>query len=526
MSKVQSARAALQADPSEDPLENEEQLVDQLDSASPLCRSVLPPLHSSSLLLLYSSLPPPSSHPLLPPFSLLPTPSSLLPHNSSLFPCPAIALVADCALPIISCSLESSDVFWCACPCLASCRYQYDKMADFLLSMFDPLVNQLQALAGAGTAQPNQIEILEGELAWLLYIVGAVVGARGSSRSSEEHELLDGDLCAKVFQTISWIEIRQQQPQGASSATVQRLELALLYVFQYFRKAYIGEQSNVSSTNLYARLGERVGISDQVTVMDVIMNKTMSNLKVWCRHGEIVEKSLNLFSELASGYSSSKTLLKLNVIVLALQHHGPEQLPFLSLSGNPRNRTNFYMTLTRILLMDDNGLMDFEAYMAPFVPVLQHLAAFFSGSLPGGTEGAARDQAKQLVMGVLRDLRGVCIGMANRRAYTLFFDWLYPDYLPMLAKAAEVWAYDHEVTTPLLKFYSELVHNKCQRISFECSSPNGILLFREASTLLVTYGRRILAGGHLSTTRWRPLVLLPSCVCMRWCACVLLQMYC
>lgn len=64
------------------------------------------------------------------------------------------------------------------------------------------------------------------------------------------------------------------------SATLQRLELALLFVFQNFRKAYIGEQANVSSTNLYSRLAERVGIADHVTVMDVIMNKTMSNLKV------------------------------------------------------------------------------------------------------------------------------------------------------------------------------------------------------------------------------------------------------
>jgi hypothetical protein len=87
-------------------------------------------------------------------------------------------------------------VLWCGC------RYQYDRTAEFLMSLFDPLVNQLQSLASSGTAVPTQIEVLEGELAWLVYIVGAVVGARGTSRSSEEHELLDGDLCAKVFQVL------------------------------------------------------------------------------------------------------------------------------------------------------------------------------------------------------------------------------------------------------------------------------------------------------------------------------------
>ena len=38
LSKLQSAQQLLRANPDEDPMENEEQLVDQLDSASPLCR--------------------------------------------------------------------------------------------------------------------------------------------------------------------------------------------------------------------------------------------------------------------------------------------------------------------------------------------------------------------------------------------------------------------------------------------------------------------------------------------------------
>ena len=159
---------------------------------------------------------------------------------------------------------------------------------------------------------------------------------------------------------------------------MQRLELSLLYFFQYFRKAYIGEQANVSSPNLYQRLTERVGVSDNLMVMNVIVNKTMSNLKVWSRHEEIVDKSLLLFHELASGYSSSKTLSKLDVVTYTLRNHGPQQLPFLNESGNPRHRTTFYTTLTRILLMDDQGHMDFDQFMAPFTPVLQHLQAFLS----------------------------------------------------------------------------------------------------------------------------------------------------
>jgi hypothetical protein len=49
-----------------------------------------------------------------------------------------------------------------------------------------------------------------------------------------------------------------------------------------------------------------------------------------------------------------------------------------------------------------------------------------------------------------------------------------------------------QVTTPLLKFMCEFVLNKTQRLTFDSSSPNGILLFREVSKIIVAYGSRIL----------------------------------
>lgn len=49
------------------------------------------------------------------------------------------------------------------------------------------------------------------------------------------------------------------------------------------------------------------------------------------------------------------------------------------------------------------------------------------------------------------------------------------------------------MTTALLKFVAEFVLNKTQRLTFDSSSPNGILLFREVSKVRVLWGRG--AGG-------------------------------
>lgn len=75
----------------------------------------------------------------------------------------------------------------------------------------------------------------------------------------------------------------------------------------------------------------------------------------------------------------------------------------------------------------------------------------------------------------------------------MFFDWIYPTYSPILIRAVEIWAHDPSVTTPVLKFFGELVQNRSQRLVFDVSSPNGYLLFRETSKLICCYGNRILS---------------------------------
>ena len=65
-----------------------------------------------------------------------------------------------------------------------------------------------------------------------------------------------------------------------------------------------------------------------------------------------------------------------------------------------------------------------------------------------------------------------------------------------------------EVTTALLKFMAEFVLNKTQRLTFDSSSPNGILLFREVSRVICTYGSRVVGapppGEPYGAVSWLP----------------------
>jgi len=61
----------------------------------------------------------------------------------------------------------------------------------------------------------------------------------------------------------------------------------------------------------------------------------------------------------------------------------------------------------------------------------------------------------------------------------------------------------------------ELLQNRSQRLQFEVSSPNGVLLFREASNMLVTYGESILAMGDIPSALVYSHKLKGVCLCFK-----------
>jgi exportin-7 len=60
------------------------------------------------------------------------------------------------------------------------------------------------------------------------------------------------------------------QNQHGNTFLNEKLDLAFIYFFQQFRKSYITE---TNSKEVYAKLNEAFGITDQVLMLDVIMRK-------------------------------------------------------------------------------------------------------------------------------------------------------------------------------------------------------------------------------------------------------------
>ncbi|CAF5078225.1 unnamed protein product, partial [Rotaria sp. Silwood1] len=111
---------------------------------------------------------------------------------------------------------------------------------------------------------------------------------------------------------------------------------------------------------------------------------------------------------------------------------------------------------------------------------------------------ASLDEIQSLIIGISRDLRGLCSSLVSKQAYTSFFDWLYPSYLPLFLKALYVFYDRKDVYNPLLKFFYELTSNRQERLIFDSTKPSAYLLFRETSNLLYIFQTKTLL--HVNTT--------------------------
>ncbi|XP_046373797.1 exportin-7-like isoform X1 [Haliotis cracherodii] len=387
-------------------------------------------------------------------------------------------------------------------------RCEYEKTCALLVQMFDDSAQRYQDLVAAGNTR-MELAVQEGRLTWLVYIIGSVIGGRVSFASTDEHDAMDGELVCRVLQLMNLTDSRLTQ------GGCEKLDIAILSFFEQFRKIYVGDQVQKTS-KVYRRLSEVLGLSDEPMVLSVFIGKIITNLKYWGRSEQIISKTLTLLSDLSVGYSSVRKLVKLEAVQFMLNNHTSEHFPFLGITAGSspvadmRCRTTFYTALGRLLLVDlGEDEEKFDQFMMPLTAAFDAVGNLLSN----GTSAMDVEGAKRSLIGLARDLRGIAFAFNTKTSYMMLFDWIYPTYTPVLQRAVELWFHDPTVTTPVLKLMAELAQNRSQRLQFDVSSPNGILLVREVSKMIVTYGSRILTIGEIAKDQIYPLKLKGISIC-------------
>jgi exportin-7 len=503
------------------------------------------------------------------------------------------------------------------------CRFEFSTAATMIISIVDPIMKNYEAvltnaLSRISSGQlPSQQEaevkaVLECQLAWMVAIIGSIIGGGGahsssihahsmhaailrsvgasigadSSEGAPGEEFFDAELCRRVFQLMSATnnaveKVAQTRglslAQAAQDAIVlsvrvdRRLDVAMLHFVDQFRKAFITDASGMpsppqgsgeaawvaaggsargagdaSSSSMallrqprpggvgaghspsdrgsmndmpslmsgsgtghgvggtdgraptsYAEMLETatgrqrtflnmfkcMGLGEHPEVVTHIVLKLANNLRFWGDDDTIIKRSNEVLRDMVHSFSSGRLLLTIPQVAAVLREHGPAHFPFLLKMANARHRTSFYSSLARLVFFEDDSER-FEPFIAPLLAALEGVR----------TSIRLRDERVAMaLLGSARDLRGVLQAAHNRAAYCQVFDALHPQHLETLAVGLEAWADQPQVSTAVLKFFSELVLNRGSRIQFPVSSPNGVLLFKRAAQAVVGFGHRLLS---------------------------------
>jgi len=368
-------------------------------------------------------------------------------------------------------------------------RCDYAKSCALLISIFDVKAQEYQKMFGSAgqpaTASQSEVAVLEGQLTWLVYIIGYSVGGRVSFSSTDEDDRLDGELCTRVLKLMNLTDTKLPQV-GA-----EKLELALITFFDQFKKNYIGDQINKTS-KVYQVISDNLGISDETTMLDLFTRKIITNLKYWSNSEKIIDSTLSLLNDLSVGYSSVRKLVKLDAIQFLLNNHTAEHFPFLGVDAGSvtKCRSLLYTALGRLLLADIGDEQErFRMFALPLTAALENLYARLN---PQNAITYPIEETKRLLMGICRDLKGLAFVLNTRHSFQLFFDWLHPKYTTLMQQALDLFYMEPEMACCVLKFLNELTQNRSQRLQFDIMRDYGVLLFREISKALVNYGTRIL----------------------------------
>ncbi|KAH3744092.1 Nuclear transport receptor RanBP16 [Pelomyxa schiedti] len=385
-------------------------------------------------------------------------------------------------------------------PYLGRCNYEATR--DFISTIFAPLSSALQQ---TGPTTP-EIHIAELQLAWLLYIMGALVRGRTFVRGrivntlGKESVPIDAQMTAFALRIMQMEDVRAAQAalhtlqlQDARAAQISRaadkavnakLELAFLYFVDQFSRSYFEDALGLQ--NLIPKLHEFIGITDTNNLVSVFVSKLLANLKQWADVPEIVGPSVSLLLSLASSAGTLKLLLELPLTRQLLANHSSQIFPFMESPECSKHRVKFHSMLGSLLFSEEFSDM-FEQFMIPFELTITYL-------LSQPREALAVDPLRALAIGTIRDLMGLILVVPDSTLFNRLWDWLYPVYISFLPRLCEVSYGDSTVMVPVMKFIAELLLNRSDRLQFESSSPNGLLMFREVAVILRAWIERLLSA--------------------------------
>ncbi|PVV02387.1 hypothetical protein BB560_003156, partial [Smittium megazygosporum] len=312
-----------------------------------------------------------------------------------------------------------------------------------------------------------------------------------------------------LMQAMNNFASQYQNALSADSYKQEEIELPeiqlswLINVVSAFLNA---KKRNPRHSRMFIKLSTILGEIDTTQCLDIIIQRVIYNLDLPGCNTAVLMKSLDLFYELSVGYNSVRQITNISSIQNLLKEDRLHSLGFLATTDIFKLREKYYASAIRIIAVSEK----FDDLLKSFLEVWgNEIESFVQICKLSRLE---QEDYRKKFMHLLQSIRGCLSSISSRDVYKVFFSWIFPRHLESLYNISFFSCSDPGVLIAFLKLVREFVTNKSQRITFDVSSPNGILVFQIISKILFQTEETLRAQSGCTDNRYKR-IYKPAAIC-------------
>ncbi|KAJ1922251.1 hypothetical protein H4219_000113 [Mycoemilia scoparia] len=341
-------------------------------------------------------------------------------------------------------------------------RTAYTDCSGIMVSLLEQATTDYQSKINSSMTSPDSLMILEGKY---------------TDDVTYDDDEKDAEL---AFRCIQLDNIVREHIIKSHRQPSEHLELAIMFFYNNFRVTYLSDQG-YKQAKMFSVLSGYIQINDSEAGLELVMQKIIFNLEIWPHSSPIVQRTLQILYDMTIGYSSLQQLAKLSSVQTLLDNHSTSGFKFLESVEDKKPRIKYYNSLCRIRSTRNLVHSTFESFTKHWAEAIDNLNSM-------SNEQFSHQPTRTLILKVLYDLRGFLSAITTKNFFALFFNWIFPSRIVLIHKVLALWKNDIVLQIAALRFIKEFTQNTSQRLTFDVSSPNGILMFREASKAVWEYG--------------------------------------
>eukprot|EP01156_Anaeramoeba_ignava_P018305 Anaeramoba_ignava/a91349_73.p1 GENE.a91349_73~~a91349_73.p1 ORF type:complete len:1246 (-),score=329.81 a91349_73:137-3838(-) len=374
-------------------------------------------------------------------------------------------------------------------------RINYEGNASFLISQKSEIEKKYHARLANLSQQDPARDALATDLAFLVAVTTILIRKQARYPHINTKFRTDAELVECVLSLLAnQHELGQSHENPPLS---QPLHNACLFFLHSIWKTHLSTTSSFYSS-FFDALSSISQIDSNTQFHAFILNALVWNLKHWASSLEIISKSLDFLLEIVANPYNFPAISHLDPLGLLESEFTSFVFLESHLARTGKLRRVFFAVIGKLIFMEENRakrVEHFDSFSNSLDDKFKVIHSSLQESSPQQLAElfALEDNALPL-FAFMQDLRGFLSSATSPHAYTLFFEWFFPDHFNDLLALSSHLPLSSRPLLHIYKFWAELTYNQAQRIMFDSTSPYGMILFSAASDIIQRHSAALISN--------------------------------